>query len=44
MTAKDAVKFAGLADTRCWYLAVRASCEPALIDWLEETLRGSSSH
>ena len=44
MTAKDAVKFAGFADPRCWYLAVRASCEPALIDWLEESLRGSSSH
>ena len=44
MTAKDAVKFAGLADARCWYLAVRASCEPALIEWLEESLRGSSSH
>ena len=44
MTAKDAVKFDGLADTRCWYLAVRASGEPALIDWLEESLRGSPSH
>ena len=44
MTAKDAVKFASLADARCWYLAVRASVEPALIDWLEESLRGSSPH
>ncbi|HPU52294.1 MAG TPA: tetraacyldisaccharide 4'-kinase [Burkholderiaceae bacterium] len=44
MTAKDAVKFAGLADARCWHLAVRACCEPALIDWLEESLRGPSTH
>ncbi len=44
MTAKDAVKFTGLADSRCWYLELRADIEPALIDWLEETLRGSPTH
>lgn len=41
MTAKDAVKFARIADGRCWFLEVRAHLDPALPDWLEETLRGS---
>jgi tetraacyldisaccharide-1-P 4'-kinase len=41
MTEKDAVKFAAVADRRCWYLEVRAHVDPALPDWLEELLRGS---
>ena len=40
MTAKDAVKCAAWADTRCWALEVRAVPDPALIDWLTETIRG----
>jgi tetraacyldisaccharide 4'-kinase len=41
MTAKDAVKFAGVADDRCWFLEMRVHLDPALPDWLEELLRGS---
>jgi tetraacyldisaccharide 4'-kinase len=44
MTAKDAVKFAPWADARCWFLEVRARIDPALPDWLEASLRGSSTH
>ncbi|MCD6680366.1 MAG: tetraacyldisaccharide 4'-kinase [Burkholderiaceae bacterium] len=40
MTEKDAVKCATWADARCWYLEVRALVEPALADWLNETLHG----
>ncbi len=40
MTEKDAVKCATWADARCWYLEVRALVEPALADWLTETLHG----
>jgi tetraacyldisaccharide 4'-kinase len=40
MTAKDAVKCAAWADGRCWALEVQAVPDPALIDWLTETIRG----
>jgi len=40
MTQKDAVKCAGLADARCWYLPVRAQLDPALTALVEETIRG----
>lgn len=40
MTAKDAVKCAAWADSRCWALEVQAVPDPALIDWLTETIRG----
>ncbi len=40
MTAKDAVKCSAWADRRCWALEVRAVADPALIDWLTETIRG----
>ena len=40
MTEKDAVKCAGFADTRCWYLPVRARIDPALIARVERTIRG----
>jgi tetraacyldisaccharide-1-P 4'-kinase len=43
MTAKDAVKFEVFDDPRCWYLEVRAHPDPALVDWLEDRLRGSST-
>lgn len=44
MTAKDAVKFTGMVDARCWYLEVAAHVDPAFIDWLEASLRGSPTH
>ena len=40
MTQKDAVKCAGFADLRCWYLPVRAQVDPALTALVEETIRG----
>jgi tetraacyldisaccharide 4'-kinase len=40
MTEKDAVKCAGFADTRCWYLPVRARIDPALVARMERTIRG----
>ena len=40
MTEKDAVKCALFADDRCWALPVRAVIDPALIDLIEEKLRG----
>ncbi len=43
MTEKDAVKCAPLADARCWYLPVRAHVDPALVERVEETLRGSEA-
>lgn len=42
MTTKDAVKCAQVSDERCWVLEVSARPDPALIDWLIETLRGPS--
>jgi len=43
MTGKDAVKCGPFADDRCWALEVRAHLDPALVDWLEERLRGQST-
>jgi tetraacyldisaccharide 4'-kinase len=40
MTEKDAVKCAGFADTRCWYLPVGARIDPALVARMERTIRG----
>jgi tetraacyldisaccharide 4'-kinase len=40
MTEKDAVKCAAFADSRCWYLPVRARIDPALVARIEEKLRG----
>ena len=40
MTQKDAVKCARFADTRCWFLPVRAQVDPALIALVEEKIRG----
>ena len=40
MTEKDAVKCVEFADTRCWYLPVRACIDPALIARVERTIRG----
>ena len=43
MTEKDAVKCAGFADTRCWYLPVAAEIDPALVARVLEMLRGSQA-
>ncbi len=43
MTEKDAVKCAEFADARCWFLPVRARIDAALIDLIEEKLRGSQA-
>ena len=43
MTEKDAVKCAGYADTRCWYLPVAAEIDPALVARVLEKLRGSQA-
>ncbi|HVL56058.1 MAG TPA: tetraacyldisaccharide 4'-kinase [Burkholderiaceae bacterium] len=46
MTEKDAVKcrtFAAELRARCVALRIEARPEPALIDWLEETLRGPAT-
>jgi tetraacyldisaccharide 4'-kinase len=40
MTEKDAVKCAAFADTRCWYLPIRARIDPALVARVERTIRG----
>ncbi len=40
MTEKDAVKFRTFADERCFALRVDTRVDDALIDWLEERLRG----
>jgi tetraacyldisaccharide 4'-kinase len=40
MTQKDALKCARFADERCWYLPVRATVEPALVDLVEHRIRG----
>ncbi len=43
MTEKDAVKCSAFADARCWYLPVRAHVDPALVERVEEKLRGSET-
>lgn len=43
MTEKDAVKCAGFADTRCWYLPVAAEIDPRLVARVLEKLRGSQA-
>ncbi len=43
MTQKDAVKCAGLADERCWYLPVRAALDPAFVARVENKIRGSQA-
>ena len=43
MTEKDAVKCAGFADDRSWYLPVRASIDPAFVALVEEKIRGSQA-
>jgi tetraacyldisaccharide 4'-kinase len=43
MTEKDAVKCSVFADPRCWYLPVRAHVDPALVERVEESLRGSEA-
>jgi tetraacyldisaccharide 4'-kinase len=40
MTEKDAVKCAAFADTRFWYLPIRAHIDPALVERVERTIRG----
>ena len=40
MTEKDAVKCAQFADTRCWYLPIRARIDTALVARVERTIRG----
>jgi tetraacyldisaccharide 4'-kinase len=40
MTEKDAVKCAEFADSRCWYLPIRARIAPALVARVERTIRG----
>ncbi len=40
MTQKDAVKCAGIADERCWYLPLRASIDPALVARVLEKIHG----
>ncbi len=41
MTQKDAVKCTRFADERCWFLPVRASVDPALVDLVLEKIGGS---
>ena len=43
MTQKDAVKCARFADERYWYLPVRATLDPALVDLVENKIRGSQT-
>ena len=40
MTQKDAVKCAGFADERCWYLPLHASIDPALVAFALEKIHG----
>jgi len=40
MTQKDAVKCARFADERHWFLPVRATVDPALVDLVEESIGG----
>ncbi|HEX8013497.1 MAG TPA: tetraacyldisaccharide 4'-kinase [Casimicrobiaceae bacterium] len=40
MTEKDAVKCSSLADSRGWYLPLRARIDPALVARVERTIRG----
>jgi tetraacyldisaccharide 4'-kinase len=40
MTEKDAVKCGALADSRWWYLPIRARIDPALVARVERTIRG----
>ena len=40
MTQKDAVKCAGIADDRCWYLPLAATIDPALVALVEKKIRG----
>ena len=40
MTEKDAVKCAGFADDRFWYLPVRARIDPALVELVLERIHG----
>ncbi|MCC6870555.1 MAG: tetraacyldisaccharide 4'-kinase [Burkholderiales bacterium] len=41
MTQKDAVKCTRFADERCWFLPVRATVDPALVDLVLEKIGGS---
>jgi tetraacyldisaccharide 4'-kinase len=43
MTAKDAVKCAGISDSRCWVLEVTAEPDPRMIHWLTEVLVGHTA-
>jgi len=43
MTQKDAVKCAGIADDRCWYLPLTATIDPALVALVENKIRGSQT-
>jgi tetraacyldisaccharide 4'-kinase len=43
MTEKDAVKCRNLADERCWYLPLAATLAPALVDLVENKIRGSQT-
>lgn len=43
MTQKDAVKCAGIADARCWYLPLSAVLDPALPALVENKIRGSQT-
>jgi tetraacyldisaccharide 4'-kinase len=40
MTEKDAVKCTAFADSRWWYLPIRASIDPGLVARVERTIRG----
>ncbi len=40
MTEKDAVKCIAFADSRWWYLPIRARIDPALVERVERTIRG----
>jgi tetraacyldisaccharide 4'-kinase len=43
MTQKDAVKCAGIADDRHWYLPLKATIDPALVTLVENKIRGSQA-
>jgi tetraacyldisaccharide 4'-kinase len=40
MTQKDAVKCAGIADDRYWYLPLMATIDPSLVTLVENKIRG----